>query len=446
MLAATLFSAVLWCGCGPRVVPVEEVSVRSSGVEIRDAAVEPTVAAAWPWWRGPLGNGIAADEPLPTSWSERENVVWKAPVPGRGHSSPIVCGEQVLLATADEARQQQSVLAFDRATGQPQWQRVVSEGGFPSSGQMHVKSTHANGTLACDGQRVYGAFLAHDKVTAFALDLAGQILWTQEVCTFNSKFGYAPSPLIYKSTVIYAADNQGGGCLAALDRESGQIAWRKSRPAIATYSSPIMATVAGREQLLLSGCNWLVSYDPRTGAELWTFRGLAEATCGTVVWNEQHVFASGGYPESETVCVLADGSGKRVWSNGVRVYEPSMIVYQGHLYLVTDNGIAHCFDAATGAEKWKERLRGSFSASPIICNGLIYVSNDRGQMYVYRASPAGYEKVAENQLGSDAYASPAVDGGQLFLRVGAAGAGGRQEMLYCIGLPTTSPSASSATP
>lgn len=433
MKRLSLFTIVLLVGCGPPAKPVAEVSVESSGVEITAAEATTTDESDWASWRGTSGSGVAPDQPIPTTWSQQDNVTWQAQVPGRGHGSPVVVGDRVFLATADQASEKQSVVAFSRSDGALQWQTTVSTGGFPSASQMHGKSSHANGTLACDGKRLFGAFLANDEIMAFGLDLSGEVLWKTVVGSFNSKFGYAPSPTLYQSTVIFATDNRGGGCIAALDRASGKIAWRKPRPAISTYSSPIMATVAGRDQLLLSGCRELTSYDPATGSEIWRCDGLAEATCGTVVWDERHVFASGGYPQSETMCVLADGSSEKVWSNSAKAYEPSMVLYEGHLYLVTDKGIAHCFVAATGEEKWVQRLGGSFSASPVVCNGLIYVSNDRGKTYVIKASPDGCQVVAENQLGTDAYASPAISEGQVFLRVGTDGSRGRQELLYCLG-------------
>ena len=146
-----ILSALLLSGCGPRVTPISEVSVGSNGIEIRDAELPSTSDTDWPSWRGARGDGIALDQSLPTNWSSSENVVWMAQVPGRGHSSPIVVGDKVFVATADNSQQQQSVVAFNRADGNQLWQTTLSTGGFPSQRQMHQKSTHANGTLACDG-------------------------------------------------------------------------------------------------------------------------------------------------------------------------------------------------------------------------------------------------------------------------------------------------------
>ena len=436
-----------WLGCAALIlvgagcsrppapqVPVEEVSVDASGVEVAEA---PQLVGEedWPGWRGPQGNGVVAAPASVTQWSQSENVLWSADVPGRGHSSPVIVGDRVYLATADDGAQQQFVLAFDRSDGSEVWRTQVNEGGFPGSSQLHRKGTNANSTVACDGEQIYIAFLNHDKITASALDLDGEIVWRKELGAFNSKFGYAPSPVLYKSLVIFAADNQGGGYLAALDRATGEIAWRKARPAVSTYSSPAIANIAGRDQLLISGCDRVVGFDPATGEELWGVKGTTEATCGTMVWHGDSVFASGGHPGRQTLCVKADGSGEIIWSNSVRAYEPSLVVAGENVFAVTDDGIAYCWSAATGDELWKARLGGNVSASPVVCGDLIYATNDQGTTFVFRATGEGYDEVGRNQLGDDMFASAAVSRGQLFFRVGEQAGGGRREKLYCIGTP-----------
>jgi outer membrane protein assembly factor BamB len=415
-------------GCGGHAA-VEEVAAGSSGLSVEDlaVAVSPT---EWPWWRGPQGNGVAQGS-APTHWSGDQNVRWKTDIPGRGHSSPVVCGNAVYLATADDQAETQSILAIDRTNGDILWETIVHEGNFPTARVLHQKSTNANGTVACDGERVFAGFLNSQSIIATALDLDGAIVWQETLGNFNSKFGYAPSPLIYKSAVIFAADNRGGGHLSALNRKTGKTIWRKARPAIATYSSPIIARVGGRDQLLLSGCEQVVSFDPLTGSQNWSCPGTAEATCGTIVWNDSHVFASGGYPQNETICI--DANGNKVWSNRRRAYEPSMLLYDGALYCLNDDGIAFCWDAATGKEHWVERLDGgkSFSTSPVIAGGLIYAVNAGGTTIVFHASTSGYREVARNQLGNDTFASPAICNGTIYLRVGES-RNGRQEVLYCI--------------
>lgn len=430
MRVLSIATLLLVAGC-TRVTPVEEVSFDpAAGFE--EAPPYVPSEADWPGWRGPTGNGIAAGTAV-SSWSETENVVWQSPVPGRGHSSPVICGDRVLLATAIEDQQRQLIVAFDRASGNELWRTELHQGGFPSLGKMHQKGTHANGTVACDDQSIYTAFLNHDSITASAVDFDGNIVWQTKLGAFNSKFGYAPSPIVYRSLVIFAADNQGGGYLAAVHRRSGEIVWRKERSRSSTYSSPVVATVAGRDQLLISGGNEVSSYDPGSGELIWSCAGTADATCGTMVWNESLVFASGGYPEKQTLAVRGDGSAEVVWTDKVKAYEPSMLLSGEELYAVSDNGIACCWDAATGDKHWQQRLQGSFSASPVCCDGKIFAANTSGTAFVFRATPAGYEQVAENKLGDDAFATPAICDGEIFMRVGAQGPGGRQEMLYCLG-------------
>lgn len=423
LLLLLLLPTLAACNSG---TSVDEISAGSGGVDLKEQPIDVALDESWPWWRGPSSNGVALGE-APTEWTAEKNVIWQTDVPGRGHSSPVVCGGAIYLATADEQKQIQSVLAFDRESGEATWSTVVHTGKFPSGRTMHQKSTHANGTVACDGERIYIAFLNDKKIKATALDLTGDIVWQEELGAFDSKFGYAPSPLLYKSAVIFAADNRGGGYLSAMDRMTGKVIWRKPRPKVSTYSSPVIANVGGRDQLLISGDKQVVSIDPATGNQNWSCRGTAEATCGTIVWDDDRIYASGGYPDRETICV--DPDGKEVWSAPQQAYEPSMLAYDGALYCVTDGGVAYCWNGKTGKELWKNRLGGNFSASPVIANGHIYAINDDGMTYVFLASKSAYEEVATNRLGTSAFASPAVCGERIYLRVGQSGG----EALYCIG-------------
>lgn len=398
----------------------------------KEQRIEPN----WLMWRGPNLNGVAAAGPPPPSrWSETENVVWKAVVPGRGHASPIVVANQVVLATADDQRQVQSVLSFDRKTGQTLWNTVVSQGGFP--GKIHPKNTHASATVAADGERLFVAFCHDDAIELTALALDGKQLWQKSVGPFMPRqyqYGYAPSPTIYKSLVIVAADYEGGGHLTAFDRKTGARKWQTPRPRRLSYSSPVVAHVAGRDQLLISGCDLVASYNPDTGQLLWSTPGTTMATCGTMVWEGDLVFASGGYPKSETICVRADGSGRVVWKNNQKCYEQSMLAHGGYVYAVNDGGIAICWRASDGEQMWQQRLPGgAVSASPVLAGGNIYAANERGTTYVFRADPKSFQLVAQNQLGREAFATPAICGGQIFLRVAGAG---RQEILYCLGSGT----------
>lgn len=417
-------------GCS-RLDPVEEISVDKSTPPTTAVSYQPP-ADDWPGWRGPLRNGVATSTTAPTRWSEAENIAWKSPVPGRGHASPVVVGDLVVLSTAEEKEERQLMIAFDRATGDAAWRTVLHEGKFPSQGELHQKGTNANGTVAFDGEHLFIAHLNGGEIVASAVTLAGEIAWQTTLGPFQSKFGYAPSPVLHGGYALFAADHRDGGFLAAVDRTTGDIAWRKQRPAESSYSSPVVAKVAGRDQLLISGANTIRSYDPNNGDQLWSAAGCSEATCGTLVWNDGTVFASGGYPGKQTVAVRADGSGEVLWDNNLKVYEPSMLVVGDSLYATDDRGAAYCWDAATGEQQWRKRLGGSFSASPVLCDGKIYAVNASGTTFIFEATPDGYQEIAQNQLGEDTYASPAICGGRVYLRVGSGDGDARQEFLYCI--------------
>lgn len=388
----------------------------------------------WPWWRGMQRNGHAGARALPTNFSASENVLWKSLVPGRGHSSPIVVAGRVYLASADEARQTQLVLAYDLDTGEKLWEKQLSQGGFPE--RNHGKNTEATSTLACDGESLFVTFFHHRQIELTSLDLEGEKRWQVKVCDFNPskyEYGYAPSPLLYQDLVIVSAEYDGPSGIAAYERSTGKRRWLARRPNNITFSSPVVADVAGREQLLISGSNQVSSFDPATGEPLWEVPGTTAATCGTMVWEGDVVYASGGYPKAETIAIQADGSKRVLWRNNQKCYEQSMAVVDGFLYGLTDKGVLYCWNGKTGREQWRHRLEQGVSASPIVVGDLIYWANEGGTMYVFRANPARFELVSENRVMNEAFASPAVTGNRLVLRVAQRSRESRQEYLLCIG-------------
>lgn len=387
-------------------------------------------AADWPWWRGPLRNGIAsADQTPPTHWSETEGLAWKAPVPGRGHGSPTVAGNHVYLATCDEAAGSQSVLCFDRKTGKQLWQKEVHASGAM---RKNSKSTAASTTVACDGERVFVNFPNGGALVTTALSLDGEQLWQQKISDYIVHQGFGSSPAVYQSLVIATADNKGGGAIAGLDRKTGKIVWKRDRPKTPNYPSPIILHVAGRDQLIMTGCDLVSSFDPLTGKTLWETEGSTTECVTSTVTDGQRILTSGGYPTNHMSAVLADGSGKVEWSNKNRVYVPSMLIRDGIVFGVLDAGIAACWKSDTGDELWKARLDGNFSASPVLVGDLIYATNEAGTTFVYRASAEGFTKVAQNKLGDEVFATPTICGSRIYMRVAQNGADGRQEFLYCL--------------
>ena len=392
-----------------------------------------TQAQDWTQWRGPNHTNVAeAGQGVPTEWSDTKNVIWKVDVPGRGHASPVITGNTIVLCTADDQSQSQAVIAFDRKSGKQLWMTPISEGGFA---RVHPKNTHASATAATDGTHVFATFCHHEKIEAVALDMKGKIVWRKDVGGFRPKqyeYGYAASPTIYKDKLIISADCDTIAWVKALKISDGSIAWEQQREKMLNWSSPIVASISGRDQLLLSGTYQIASYDPATGKPLWSTKCLTMATCGTCTWEGDLIFASGGYPDPETVAVKADGSGV-AWKNEVKCYEQSMVVHNGYLYAFTDNGIAYCWNAKTGEEMWKQRLSGPVSTSPLIVGDTIFATNEAGTTWAFKANPDKYEQLAENQLGDSAFASMAAVDGQLFIRAAKGDGAGRKETLYCIG-------------
>ncbi len=387
-------------------------------------------ATDWPWWRGPSRNGVAAaGEQPPLKWSETENVLWKVAVPGKGHGSPIVVGSHVYLATADHKNDTQSLLCFDRLCGKLLWQREVHRGGLNKGG--NAKSTLASSTAACDGQRVYINFLNNGAIYTTALSLDGQKIWQTKVADYVLHQGFASSPAVYGPLVIVSADNKGTGVLAGLERATGKIVWQQSRPKLPNYASPIILKIAGREQLILTGCVLVTSLEPLTGKKIWETKGSTEECVTSTVTDGRLLITSGGYPKSHVAALRGD-SGTTVWENNTKVYVPSMIEHQGYLYAVQDSGVAMCWKFDTGKEIWKQRLEGKFSASLLLVGENLFGFSESGRTFIYKASPKAFELIAENQLGDEVMATPAICGNCIYLRVAVRRNGERQEMLYCI--------------
>lgn len=386
----------------------------------------------WPSWRGPQGDGIAhPDQSPPLTWSKTENVVWKAPIPGRGHSSPIVVGDLVIVATAEEDREIQSVLCLDRATGAERWRTSVHEGGLDRKGNK--KTTQASSTAACDGQRMFINFLNRGAIYTTALDLSGKQLWQTKVSDFATHQGFGSSPTLYGPLVLVTTDSRGGGVIAALDRASGKLVWSDQRPQKANYVSATVLQAAGRDQVVLHGCDLVSSYEPLTGKKLWEIEGSTTECVTSLVTDGRRIFASGGWPRNHLQAVEADGSGRTAWENGTKVYVPSMIVHREHLFAAVDGGLAMCWKCDTGEEVWKQRLGGTFTASLVLVGENLFATNEAGQTFVFRADPAKFQLVAQNKLGDEAYATPAICGGRIYMRVVEPAGGQRQEMLYCLG-------------
>lgn len=419
---ALLSLLLIATGCRGKV---EEV-VASDPAVVEQAAGLEVAAGDWPWWRGPSRSGIADGPAPPTVWSDGQHVLWQTEVPGRGHASPIVAGEAVYLATADEAKETMSLVACQRETGELLWQARLHEGPFMHT---HGKNSQASATPACDGEQIYCVCMIKGGVWVTAVDTLGKIVWQQQAGPFTSRHGYGSSPTLYKSLVIVSGDSTAGGYLAALNRADGKLVWRKPRPSDSSFGTPVIAEVAGKTQLLMSGQDAITSYDPSNGETLWTCQGPAQTTANTIAWSGDRIVASGGYPENNVICLRADGAGDVTathiqWQHEIKAYVPLPLILDGRVIVTQDSGIVTCYDLDTGDELWKQRMGGGFSASPVAVDDLVYLPNEAGEVFIFRAGDK-YEEVARNRLTDGGFASPAIVQGRIYLRT--------DKHLYCIG-------------
>lgn len=387
----------------------------------------------WARWRGPTGNGIAdKSQKPPTEWADDKNVVWKVKVPGRGHASPIVIGDKIFLATAEDAKQTQSVVCFNRKDGELLWHTEVNSGGFP--GKIFPKNTHASSTVATNGKLIFAVFNNHDGVQLVALDFNGKKIWEERVGEYDPfyKFGFGSSPIYYQGNVLVTNENKVKSSVVAFNADTGKRNWSIDRSGISSYSTPVITKVAGEMRMLLSGGRKINSYDPTTGELQWSAPASWQVTCGTMVWDGDLVFASGGFPSKHTLAIDAK-TGEKVWENRVKVYEQSMLAVDGYVYAHSDNSAVYCWRASDGKEMWKQRFKAPVSVSPVLAGGNIYFTAENGASLVVKANPEKLEIVSENQLGTSAFATPAFCGNRIYTRVGQEENGSRQEWLYCLG-------------
>jgi outer membrane protein assembly factor BamB len=369
---------------------------------------------------------------VPTQWSPSENIAWKTELPGTGHASPIIWEDRVFTITADENTNERLLLCLDRKNGTMLWRSTVVTA--PPE-RIHRLNSHASSTPATDGERVFTAFLDGDQAVVAAHDFVGKPLWIKRAGRFSSMHGFCSSPIVYDDKVIVNCDHDGDGYIVAFARKDGRELWRIDRPnKTRSYCVPLIREAAGRKQMVLSGSKCVTSYDPESGKLFWMIDGPTEQFVASLVFNERAglFFLTAGYPEHHILAIRPDGVGN-VTESAIAwrttrgaAYVPSPIAAGEWCLVVSDSGIAHCFDAATGELAWQERL-GEQHASLVSANGLVYFLNDKGETHVVRPGPT-YELVARNELGENTFASPALSNGQMLIR--------GERTLFCIGAPT----------
>jgi outer membrane protein assembly factor BamB len=392
----------------------------------------------WPGWRGPRGDGTSSETGIPLQWSATENIAWKTPIPGKGHSSPIVWGERLFLTTCLEDQGERVLLCLDRHSGKVLWQQVVLTAKLE---KKHHLNSFASSTPVTDGHHVWVTFLAFPDMQVACYDLDGNKVWQRSPGKLLSVHGFCTSPILHKDLLILNGDQDAKAYLVALDKNTGEERWRVDRPnRTRSYCTPILIQTLKRPgvtQLVLSGSKCVTGYDADTGKPVWIHDGPTEQYVASLVLHEGVLFLTTGFPERHLMGLSPDGEGNItgtdsvLWHiphvvNGERgaSYVPSPIAHAGYFYVVSDAGYLSCLEAKTGKRLWMRKLGRRHSASPVLVEGHLLFPDDDGNCFVVKAS-AHFEVVHKNVLGEECYASPAVAHGQLFIRT--------LNHLWCIG-------------
>ncbi len=381
--------------------------------------------AEWPQFRGPDGGGHASATGLPTRWGETENVAWKTAVEGLGWSSPVVHDDRVYVTTATPmGAEEQSLclVCLDARTGAERFRKEL----FRQSGAVpiHKKNSHASPTPVIDGGDVFVHFGPHGTA---CVTLDGDAVWKTKL-DYQPVHGNGGSPALAGDVLVICCDGGDTQYVVGLDRKSGDIRWktdRQTKPKKGfSFATPLVLTAFGFEQVVCPGSDAVFSYDPQTGQEIWRVDYPdGYSVTPRPAFGAGLVFVASGYDKPVLYAIDPTGKGN-VTATHVKwrmdrgaPLTPSVLVVGDELYCVADNGVACCVDTRTGTERWRERLGGNFSASPLHAGGLVYFQNESGEAIVVKAGTT-FEEVARNQLGSEerTFASYAVDGKSFLIR------------------------------
>jgi outer membrane protein assembly factor BamB len=415
----------------------------------------------WPQFRGPDGQGLALGSQIPVKWDNADSIRWATDIPGTGWSSPVVQGDRVWLTTAVEtkptpeqiAKQQKEsrlapdlfkrrqvaglvslrVLCLNRKTGQ-----LIRETEFAtvdSPEAIHVGNTYASPTPVIEGNHLYVHFGING--TACLDTDTHEVIWKRTIPVFYS-VGVGSSPVIVGDLLVLVCDGIDKQFVTALDRKTGKDVWKTDRPPIRAedgqlrkaYSTPLVIRHDGRDQLVVPGAQWFVSYDPLTGKEIWRAdHGDGFSNVPRPVYGDGTVYVCSGYGVPELWAIRVDGHGDVTkthvtWKVTRQIpRNPSPLLIDNLLFAVNDNGIVSCFDARTGKAHWQKRIGGNFSASPILASGHVFFFSHEGDVTAFRASPELADPVTSHFDGQ-LMASPAVLNSSVLLR--------SRTKLYCI--------------
>jgi len=412
-------------------------------------AFSADVPGDWPRWRGPFDTGVARGD-APTTWNDTTNIAWKLEIPGKGHSSPVIWGDTLFLTTAiptqpaaapasppaggrgfgqgasgPQPEHKLSVLAYNRRTGKLLWQhspRTVK----PHEGYHQRYGSFASNSPVTDGKRLYTFFGSNG---AYAYSLDGKLLWQFDPgiqMHMRMAFGEGTAAVLDNDTLLLNYDHEGDCVLYALDTATGNVRWKMPRQEQSNWAPPLVVTHNGLRQAIVPATNKIRAYDMRDGSLLWECAGLgANPIPAPVIFNDT-VLVMSGFRNPNLLAIKLGrkgdltGTDAIAWStNKGTSYTPSPVLHQGKFYFITDSGLLSNLDAATG-KPFYERVRlpkpYNFKASPIAVNNKLYLSTEEGDVVIVKMGET-FEVLATNSLANQSFiATPAVSGGDLYLR------------------------------
>lgn len=389
-------------------------------------ASESLRAEDWRAWRGPTGQGICQEKNLPLTWSDQENVKWKIELAQQGNSTPIICNGKIFLTQADKDGHTRSLLCFARTDGKLLWQRDVA---YEDKERNWNPNWYANASPVTDGERVVVSF---GSAGVYCYDLDGTEQWKRtDLGKWEHAFGNAASPVIYGDLVIqWCGPNEGKArnFLLAMKKSTGETVWEHDEKA-GSWGTPVIAKIGGADQLLLATVPHLKALAPATGKELWLCTGLNKYVYTSPLVQDNIAVAMSGYTGAAFAVQLGNGANnssgditeQRLWLHPNNIQRVgSGVIVDGHVYIMEENGVPHCYELKSGEEVWKVEKRpggGTTWGSLVHADGRLYVLMRDGGTLVFAASPK-YELLATNSLGKgeQTNSSLAISDGEIFLR------------------------------
>ena len=380
------------------------------------------VADNWPEWRGPKGTGVCSEKNLPTVWSTNQNISWKTALPEPGNSTPVIWRNRVFVTQAIENRR--TLMCFDRTNGKLLWQSGVTAA---EKEPTHETNPYCSGSPSTDGQRVIVSF---GSAGLFCYDFEGKELWHRDLGKQSHMWGVSSSPVIHGDLCILNFGPGDRTFLIALNKKTGETIWQHDEPGgkadkyIGSWATPLVIK-QGREELIAPLPERVAAFDPKTGHELWTCRGLNPLCYTSPLYADGIIVVMGGFNGS-ALAVKPGGSGDvtethRLWQiPKTKQRIGSGVISDGHIYILNDPGVAECFELKTGKLVWEERLKGPGAradnwSSLVLAENNLYAVNQSGDGFVFKASPQ-FQVVSTNSLGELTRASVAVSDGELFIR------------------------------